>query len=220
MTHHPHLEAIYSRRFAGKDAQRNQVWQVLTRHYFQRWIKPADAVLDLGAGFREFINNIQAARKYALDLNPVTPLKAASDVVVVSEDVTKPWSAASESVNVVFSSNFFEHLPTKQDFKHCLSEIYRVLCSQGLLIALGPNIRFGYDVYWDFFDHYLPLSDRSVVEAAELAGLCTELVVPRFLPFTMQGKLPSWRALVRLYLSFPLAQRILGKQFLVVMRKP
>jgi SAM-dependent methyltransferase len=220
MTDQGHLEVIYGHRFAGKEMQRSRVWQVLTRHYFQRWVNPADTVLDLGAGYCEFINNIQAARKYALDLNPVTPLKAASDVVVVSEDVTKPWSVASESVNVVFTSNFFEHLPTKQDFRHCLSEIYRVLCSQGLLIALGPNIRFAYDVYWDFFDHYLPLSDRSVVEAAELAGLRTESVVPRFLPFTMQGKLPSWRALVRLYLSFTLAQRILGKQFLVVMRKP
>jgi len=219
MTHHPHLEAIYSCRFAGKEAQHNQVWQVLTRHYFQRWIKPADAVLDLGAGYCEFINNIQAARKYALDLNPATPLKAANDVVGLWEDVTKPWSAASESVNAVFRGSFFAHLPTKQDFKHCLSD-YRVLCSQGLLIALGPNIRFAYDVYWDFFDHYLPLSDRSVVESTEPAGFRTELVVPRFLPFAMRGKLPSWRALVRLYLWFPLAQRILGKQFLVVMRKP
>jgi len=191
MTHHPVLEAIHSRRLAGKEAQRNQVWQVVTRHYSQRWIKTADTVLDLGVGYCELVNNIQAARKYTLDLDPVTPLKAANDVVVFSEDVAKSCPPASESVNVVFSSNFFEHLPTKQDFKHRLSDIYWVLCSQGLLIAPGPSIRFAYDVSWDFLDHYLPLSDQLVVEATEFAGFGTEFVVPGFLPSTMQGKLPS-----------------------------
>jgi hypothetical protein len=71
-----------------------------------------------------------------------------------------------------------------------------------------------------FFDHYLPLSSRSAVEAAELARFRRELVIPRFLAFTMPGKPPSSRALVCLYLSFPLALRILGKRFLIVMRKP
>lgn len=211
---------MYVHRYAGKEVQRNRVWQVLTRHYFQRWIKSADTVLDLGAGYCEFINNVQAARKYALDLDPATPLKAAGDVAVLREDVTQPWSVASESINVVFSSNFFVRLPTKLDFRNCLSEIYRVLCSRGVLMALGPNIRFAYDVYWDCLDHDLPLSDRAVVEATESAGFRTELVVPRFLPYTLPGKLPSWGGLLRLYLSLPLAQRILGKQFLVIVRKP
>ncbi len=96
--------------------------------------------------------------------------KAAPDVTVLSQEATQPWSLPAESVDVVFSSNFFEHLPTKQDFAHCLAEAYRVLRPQGLLIALGPNIRFCFDVYWDFVDHHLPLSDRSMVEALEIAG--------------------------------------------------
>ena len=101
---------------------------------------------------------------------PATAEKAAPDVTVLSQEATQPWSLPSESVDVVFSSNFFEHLPTKQDFAHCLAEAYRVLRPQGLLIALGPNIRFCFDVYWDFVDHHLPLSDRSMVEALEIAG--------------------------------------------------
>jgi hypothetical protein len=121
---------------------------------------------------------------------------------------------------VVFSSNFFEHLPTKEDFVHCLLEAYRVLCPKGLLIALGPNIRFCFDVYWDFVDHQLPLSDRSMVEALEITGFRSELVIPRFLPFTMSGRVPRGTFLVRLYLLLPLAQRLWGKQFLVIARKP
>ena len=215
----PDLESIYTMRFSGSEAQRNRVWQILTRHYFRRWIASTDTVLDLGAGYCEFINNIQAGRKIAVDLNPVTSVKAAPNVTVVSQDVTTPWPVESQSVDVVFTSNFFEHLSSKQDLAYCLSEIHRVLHPNGRLLALGPNIRFCYDIYWDFFDHYLPLSERSLIEAAGVANFSPEKVIPRFLPFTMQGKAPPPSALIRLYLILPLAWRLLGKQFFVVLRK-
>lgn len=214
------LETIYANRFAGSEARRDQVWQVLTRDFFQRWVRPDAALLDLGAGYCEFVNNIRAGRKYALDLNPACAEKAASGVVVLSQDVTIPWALPSDSLDVIFTSNFFEHLPTKADFQHCLNEVRRVLRSGGLLLALGPNIRFAYDVYWDFFDHHLPLSDRSVVEALEMVGFRPEKVVDRFLPFTMKGKLPPSALLVRAYLKLPFAWPLFGKQFFIVARKP
>jgi SAM-dependent methyltransferase len=215
-----HQEAVYSRRFSGIELRRKEVWQVLTRDFFQRWVNPADTVVDVGAGYCEFINSIRASHKYALDSNPATPDKAATDVTVLSEPAIEPWSLPSESVNVVFSSNFFEHLLTKEDLARCLAEARRVLRPQGLLIALGPNIRFSYDVYWDLVDHHLPLSDRSMVEALELAGFRKEVVIPRFLPYTMSHRAPPRALWVRLYLLFPLAWRVWGKQFLVIARKP
>jgi SAM-dependent methyltransferase len=220
MTHQEHQQAVYNRRFAGIEQRRAKVWQTLARHYFHRWVKPADTIMDVGAGYCEFINSIRAAHKYALDSNPATAHKAAPDVTVLSQEATKPWPLPAESVNVVFSSNFFEHLPTKQDFAYCLAEAHRVLRPQGLLIALGPNIRFCFNIYWDFVDHHLPLSDRSMVEALEIAGFHSELVIPRFLPFTMSSRVPYRPFWVRLYLMSPLAQRLWGKQFLVMARKP
>lgn len=213
------LERRYANRFSGIEAQRNMVWGVLSRHYFQRWVKPTDVVLDIGAGYCEFINHIQASRKYAVDLNPMTATKAAPDVTMIMQDVTKCWNIQSGSVDVVFSSNFFEHLASKEGLTHCLGEIHRVLRAEGLLIAMGPNIRFCYDVYWDFFDHHLPLSDRSMLEALELAGFVKQKVIPKFLPFTMKGNIPSYTILVRLYLLLPVLWRVLGKQFLIVARK-
>lgn len=213
------VEAVYSRRFAGAEEHRRGVWEVLTHHYFQRWVARGDTVLDLGAGYCEFINNIQAAKKLALDLNPATRAKAAPDVQVLSQDVVEPWPLSPASVDVIFSSNFFEHLANKNDLQHCLEQACAALKSGGRLIALGPNIRFCSDVYWDFFDHHIALSDRSLVEALELAGFQAEMVIPQFLPFTMKGKLPASPLLVRVYLGVPLAWKLLGKQFLVVARK-
>jgi SAM-dependent methyltransferase len=220
MTPEDHLQAVYRRRFSGIEWRRAKVWQVLARHYFPQWIKPSDTVLDLGAGYCEFINSVSAAHKYALDSNPALAHKAAPGVNQLAQPATRPWGLPAESVDVVFSSNFFEHLASKEDLIRCLGEARRVLRPGGRLMALGPNIRFCYDVYWDFVDHHLPLSDRSMVEALEVSGFQTERVIPRFLPFTMSGLGPSFAFLVRAYLLFPLAWRIWGKQFLVIARKP
>ena len=214
------LELIYDKRFAGSEEERAKVWRVLTRYFFQRWVRSGAAVLDVGAGYCEFINNIQAEGKYALDLNPATAERAGAEVKVLAQDVTAVWPLASASINVVFSSNFFEHLPTKDALQQCLREASRVLRPGGTLLAMGPNIRFCYDLYWDFFDHLLPLSDRSLAEALELSGLKVERIVPRFLPFTMKGKKPPPAALIRAYLQLPVLWRFMGKQFLVVARKP
>jgi len=220
MTHPEHRQAIYQRRFAGMEQRRIEVWRTLAHHYFHRWVKPTDTIMDVGAGYCEFINSIAAAHKYALDSNPVSTEKAGPGVTVLSQEATQPWPLPAGSIDVVFSSNFFEHLSTKEDFARCLTEAYRVLRPQGLLIAVGPNIRFCFDVYWDFVDHHLPLSDRSMVEALEIAGYQTELVIPRFLPFTMSGRVPYRAFVIRLYLLLPPAQRLWGKQFLVIARKP
>src|ERR1700676_2802996 len=143
----PDVQAIYQHRFAANEAHRDKIWRVLTRNYFQRWIRPTDVVLDVGAGYCEFINNIQAQEKFALDLNPVTRLRANPAVKVIEQDVCQNLALDSDSIDVAFSSNFFEHLPHKDDLKHCLSEIHRVLRPGGMLIAMGPNIRFCFDVY-------------------------------------------------------------------------
>lgn len=211
------LKETYAARFQDEQ-KRSLVWKELAR-YFQQWVSPQSVVLDLGAGYCEFINNIQAGEKYAMDLNPTTAAKAQPGVNVISQDVTKQWPVESGSIDVVFSSNFLEHIPTKDGLMDCLREAARVLKDDGRLILLGPNIRFCGDVYWDFFDHHLPLSDRSIVEALGLAGFDSQKVIDRFLPFTMQGGPPAHPFLVRAYLMLPIAWPILGKQFLIIARK-
>jgi SAM-dependent methyltransferase len=213
------LQETYARRFAGREQRRKAVWLELNRRFFERWISPGDTVLDLGAGYCEFINSVRAKTKLALDLNPSTIACAGQEVRVISQDVAQPWGIPSGTVDVVFTSNFLEHLASKQQLTHCLRETSRVLKPGGRFIALGPNIRFAYREYWDFFDHHLPLSDRSLAEALDVNGFKSEVVIPQFLPFSMARGAPTHPLLVRLYLAFPPAWRFLGKQFLVVAAK-
>ncbi len=214
------LQTVYANRFSAIEQRRKLVWQVLAREFFQKWVAPSDSVLDIGAGYCEFINNIVARQKTAIDLNPTTVSAANKDVSVISQDVTAPWQINANSINVAFSSNFLEHLPSKEAVLNCLREAHRVLAPGGTLILLGPNIRFCGDVYWDFFDHHVPLSDRSIVEALQLTGFEVTQATDRFLPFSMQGRMPTHPILVSIYLRLTPAWKIFGQQFLVVARRP
>jgi SAM-dependent methyltransferase len=176
-------------------------------------------VLDLGAGYCEFINNISCAKKYAVDLNEDTPRFASPEVTVIQKSALDLSDFASNSVDTVFASNFFEHLESKTDLAAALDEIRRVLRDGGRLLVLQPNIRYAFREYWDFLDHHLPLSHISLAEAIEVAGLTVVETRPRFLPYTTKSSLPQTPALLRLYLILKPLQRLLGKQMFIVAEK-
>lgn len=215
------LQDLYRHRFSAAELPaKNRIWSVLCQHFFQPLIARADAVvLDLACGYGEFINNIRAGRKIAIDLNPDSPACLGADVEFHPVASNEMAPIADASVDVVFTSNFFEHLPTKAALGETLAEVRRVLRPGGRIIAMGPNIRLVPGAYWDFIDHHLPLSERSLCEAMVLSGLEPVRVIDRFLPYTTQSKLPKGPLFVRAYLAFPLAWKLMGKQFLVVAKR-
>ena len=113
-------------------------------------------------------------------------------------------------------SNYLEHLPDSGVVVAQLREAYTVCRPGGRVVIVQPNIRLVGSAYWDFLDHHTALTDKSLCEAAELAGFTTVEVIPRFLPFTTKSRLPQARTLVRWYLRVPPARWLLGKQTLYV----
>lgn len=215
----PELERIYSARFAGKTDYRTQVWRVLAP-FFSQWFPSTGAILDLGAGYCEFINNASARMKYAMDLNPFVSKQAVEGVTVLQQDCSEPWPLPEGELDAVFTSNFLEHLPNKAAVSTTLSHAYRCLKPGGRFIAMGPNIKYIPGAYWDFFDHYVELTELSLSEALSTCNFTTEKRVARFLPYTMSDgrQYPMWT--LRLYLVMPLIWPMFGKQFLVVGQKP
>jgi SAM-dependent methyltransferase len=215
------LEALYANRFDARDrAWKDEVWQILWNRVFSRWVDPQGTLLDLGAGYCEFINHAVARRRIAVDLNPETTRMAAPGVEVRASSADDLASLATE-VDAVFTSNFLEHLPSKEAVGGVLAEVHRVLKSGGRFILMGPNIRLLPGRYWDYFDHHVPLSDASVCEALLLKGFRLEHVEPRFLPYTVKGSRLRFRWLVQAYVALrPISSMLLGKQFLIVAAKP
>jgi SAM-dependent methyltransferase len=214
------LAKLYQQRFPEAQLRsKNAIWRVLCSDFFQRFVADDARVVDIGAGYCEFINNIRAAKKIAVDLNPDVRRFAADGVQIVNEPCAAISALAPGSVDVVFMSNFLEHLPGKREVLETFREAHRILRDGGRIIVLQPNIRFLPGEYWDYFDHHTALTDRSLVEGLQLAGFTPEVVYPRFLPYTTRSRLPQAPFLVRLYLRVPLIWRVLGKQALVVATK-
>lgn len=215
------LEKLYRHRFDEADLPaKRAIWQVLCDDFFSRFVQPGDTVVDIGAGYCEFINQIRCGRRIAVDLNPRVREFARPEVEVRNESCTELGSIAADSADVVFMSNFLEHLPSKQMVLDTLIAARRVLRPGGRVIILQPNVRLLPGEYWDFFDHHTPLTEKSLVEAALIADLQPTTVIARFLPYTTKSVLPQSPWLVKLYLKLPLAWWLLGKQSLVVAVKP
>lgn len=214
------LESLYEARFSERDRRfKRALWEILCRDAFQRYVRASDTVLDLGAGSCEFINSIRCARKIAVDLNPRTA-DFAEGAEVVRASSTDLHPIADATVDVVFCSNFLEHLPDKEAVLQTLRECRRILREGGTAIFLQPNIRYLGGKYWDYFDHHTPLTHLSLAEGLELCGFEVERVVPRFLPYTVKQRVPRWPGLVRLYLRLPFLWRLFGRQMLLVARRP
>jgi SAM-dependent methyltransferase len=213
------VEKLYRKRFEGDSLKRDEIWRTLCGSFFQKHIGEQDAVLDLGAGYCEFINNIRCRLKYAVDLNTDTADFAGPEVRVFAVPADELSTIGTSMFDVVFMSNFLEHLRSREDVLKALDEVLKVLKPGGRVMVLQPNIRYAYKEYWDFFDHHIPLSDKSLAEALGLAGFDLELVIPRFLPYTTKSRLPVSRFLIKAYLKLPLAWKIMGKQMFVIARK-
>lgn len=210
------LSKIYQNRFAQAE-KRKAVWEVIVRDFLQRFVPKSSVVLDMPCGYGEFINNIECKKKFGLDLNKDCKIYLDKKVEFINR---LAWSTElkSASIDIVFISNFFEHI-TKEEIIKVIKEVKRILKKGGKVMIFQPNIRFCAKDYWMFFDHITPVDDRALKEAFEVEGYSTELIIPRFLPYTMSNGAPAHPLLVSLYLKIPLAWKIIGKQSLLVFRK-
>jgi SAM-dependent methyltransferase len=215
------LQSIYAQRFdARNQAYRQRLWATLIDAYFQQWVPPDAAVLDLGCGYGEFINQVRCGPKFAMDLNPESAARLAPGVRLLAQDCSQPWALPDSALDVVFTSNFFEHLPDKLALKRTILEAVRCLRPGGRLIALGPNIKRVNGSYWDFWDHFLSLTELSLGEALTNNGFAVREQIAAFLPYTTINAPRYPMAFVRLYLKLRPVWRIFGRQFLVIGEKP
>jgi SAM-dependent methyltransferase len=215
------LSALYDYRF--KEAERPQklmIWKTLCEAFFQKLIGEDQIILDLASGYGEFSQNIRGKKKIAVDLNPDAKSFLPEGTEFHNCSATSIPGVATGSVDVVFTSNFLEHMRTKEELNLLFQEVKRILRPGGRFVVMGPNIRYVYAEYWDFYDHYLPLSHLSLEEGLVQAGFEIERLIPRFLPYSTRSALPKATFLIRAYLAMPLAWRFLGKQFLCVARTP
>ncbi len=100
-----------------------------------------------------------------------------------------------------------------------LREAYRCLNATGLIILLGPNIKYSPGAYWDFWDHFIPLTELSLCELLRMEKFSIQSCIPRFMPYSMSTGSRPPLLFLKMYLKIPILWPLFGKQFLVVGKK-
>jgi ubiquinone/menaquinone biosynthesis C-methylase UbiE len=195
-----------------QDAHREVLWSTLCAAYFQRLIEPEFHVLELGAGYANFINNIRCRTRTAVDTWPSLLQHVQNGVTARVGCATDLEFLPDASVDFVFASNLFEHL-TQAQFAEVLAQLARKARSGATLNILQPNYRRAYKEYFDDYTHVTVYSDVSLCDFLEAHGWQVIECVSGFLPFSLKTGLPVQPWLIRLYLRLP--WKPLAKQMFV-----
>ena len=120
------MNEYFNTRFRHSEIK-EKIWKELAE-YFQKNIpiKPHDTVLDLGAGYCYFINNIRCKEKHALDICPIPLNNAQQDVIKHVRSCTNLKIFKTKFFDVVFCSNLLEHLDVCTIPPHMLHLIERL----------------------------------------------------------------------------------------------
>jgi len=207
---------LYDARFSEREiSAKDAVWREIVR-YLERWIDPAHPVLDIACDRGHFVRWSPASERWATDIRDVSSHLPPDVRFVCASGLDLADHVPSSYFGTVFMSNYLEHLASGDAVIEQLSVAAKLLRPGGHLIVLQPNVRLVGPRYWDFIDHRVALTERSLLEAAELARLRTVELIPRFLPYSTKGHLPTAPALVRAYLHFRPAWWFMGRQTLYV----
>ena len=200
-------------------AKKEAIWRELGG-FLQRYIHSNARVLDIACDVGYFIRNVTAAERWASDIRDVGKALPPGVRFVRASGLDLADVMPNSHFDVAFMSNYLEHLPSTEAVVQQLRVAASLLRPGGHVLILQPNIRLIGGSYWDFIDHQCALTEKSLAEAAELAGFSTKRVVTRFLPYTTKSRFPQHPLLVRAYLAFPLAWWVFGKQTLYLGEKP
>lgn len=207
---------LYAKRFPDEAVRAKvAIWRPIAA-YLQRFVDASAPILDIACDRGYFIQNIRAAERWATDARDMSAHLTPDIRFVRSDGLALGSVVPTSHFGTVFMSNYLEHLPSADAVIEQFRVVAGLLRPGGRVVVLQPNIRFVGAAYWDFIDHRTPLTEHSLTEAAALANLRTVTLIPRFLPYTTRSALPQRPGLVRLYLRFPLAWRLLGRQTLYV----
>ena len=123
------------------DSRRRVLWAALYRHYFARYIRPEFTVLELGAGYGYFINNVNATRRIAVDLWAGMTEFLDQGVEAHIRPIQDLGFLEDRSVDFTFASNVFEHMRSPEALLKVLRAVRIVLRPGGRLVVMQPNVR-------------------------------------------------------------------------------
>src|SRR5438128_67379 len=104
------MERYFDTRYTY-DSGRQRVWKAIAESLAEHFVD-RDAILELGAGYCDFINQVTASKKFALDRDTASTKYCAPDVSFLRASALA-IPLVDGSVDAVFASNLLEHFDDK-----------------------------------------------------------------------------------------------------------
>ena len=191
----------YHRAHFVDDPRRATVWKAIAQHLASN-VRKDSHVLELGAGYCHWINNVHATRRVAVDVWSELPRHAAAGVETLVLDIADGLeSVADASFDVVLASNLLEHFSPDVAAK-VVQTVARLLRPGGRFILIQPNFRYSWRSYFDDYTH------RSIfpspLRVAARNGLQHLKVNPDSFLFHAGHASPGETWLVKAYLRSPI----------------
>jgi SAM-dependent methyltransferase len=207
----------YHAGYLTPNPSRVVVWKVVAEH-LGSWVPAGADVLEIGAGYCDWINNVRAARRVAADIWPEVSRFAAAGVEPRVLDVSTDLHAfGAGAFDVVLASNILEHFVPDVAAK-VVSDVFSLLRPRGRFIVIQPNFRYAWRRYFDDYTHRTAFTHVSLAALLRSRGFAIEVVMPRFLPYSMRdARVPIAPWLVRAYLRSPI-KPMAGQMLIVASR--
>lgn len=198
------------------DPSRDIVWREIAG-YILKVVKKPRSVLDIAAGYCNFINNCDARGKTAIDIWKDFPRYCRRDITCHIYDVRKGLTKIlKRKFDLIMVSNLLEHL-TQEEALALLKDCRDYLNPDGYLVVMQPNFAISYRKYFDDYTHKTVYTDVSLTAILKNCGYEIARSEKAFLPLTVKSRFPKWGFLVRFYLSMPF--RPFAGQMLIIARK-
>jgi cyclopropane fatty-acyl-phospholipid synthase-like methyltransferase len=200
----PAGQGAYHAVHLPEDPARGIVWRVIAEH-LAPYIAPDARVLEIGAGYCDWINAVRAERRVAVDLWPGFARYCAASVEArVLDASTDLPSLGASAFDVVLASNVLEHF-APDAAAAMIADVAALLRPGGRFIVVQPNFRYAWRQYFDDYTHRAVFTDVSLPNLLRAQGFHIEVVRPRFLPYSMRrARLPIRAWMVRAYLRSPI----------------
>ena len=212
------LARVYKFRFTLIPAEtKYKTWLIITK-WIENKLGQSKTVLDPASGLGEFIIASTAEEKWACDL--IDQRDSWPSTVKTRFGEIFEIDLPNNHFEMIFVSNFLEHLPTPDHIYRYLMLLRSKLKPSGKIVIMGPNYRYSSKEYFDFADHLLPLTHRTIEEHLAAANLDCKLIIKKFLPLSFRSQRFSFPILVKIYLAIPIFWKVFGKQFFIVATRP
>ena len=141
-----------------------ETFNLALNEFFKKKINTEDKLIDLGCGTESFVKLVKEknikVKGYDLD-------------TVDLENSKIPES--NDSADYVTCLSIIEHL---KDPSNLLSEIYRILKPNGILIIVTPNFYYCYRNFYDDPTHFNPFTPKKLETILKLFGFKSNYVLP------------------------------------------